>query len=81
MFRTWPTVASPQAQKRLDDDAEMIEAVDPLPPERMRELRDRYAAKQSERYETIAKGREDQKKYLPGWLGRTEYFRTLKPPR
>jgi hypothetical protein len=23
-FRTWPTVASPQAQKRLDDDAEMI---------------------------------------------------------
>ena len=24
IFRTWPTVASPQAQKRLDDDAEMI---------------------------------------------------------
>ena len=58
-----------------------LEAVDSLPPERVRELRDRYAAKQVERYQKAAKKTPSQSHFERGWLNRTEYFRRLKPPR
>jgi len=57
-----------------------LEAVDSLPPGRMQELKDRYAAKQAKWYQDILNKAPDQSKFVRGWLNRTEYFRTLKPP-
>jgi lysozyme family protein len=56
-------------------------AVDSLPPGAMPELRDRYAGALKDRYERLAGKQETQKKYLPGWLDRAEFFRTFELPK
>ncbi len=58
-----------------------LEAIDSLPPARMRELRDRYAEALSEGYGKIVKKNKSQEKFLPGWLARTEFFRTFELPK
>jgi lysozyme family protein len=57
-----------------------LEAVDSLPPERMRELRDRYADELAKRYNDIVIRHPEQTVHLQIWLGRTEFFRTFKLP-
>jgi lysozyme family protein len=58
-----------------------LEAIESLPSTRMRELRDRYAEALSNSYKKLSDKHPVLKKYLPGWLARTEFFRTFELPK
>jgi lysozyme family protein len=62
-------------------DENTIYAADSLDKARMRELRDRYAEKLALGYQVLAHRYPNLSTFLPGWLERTEFFRTFRLPR